>query len=301
MATFLFSSIDRLTPPNRSPILACAVVCFAAMTRSACIPLRALFACAFLAICVFRSDAFAAPATTNRPSTLDAAIDLALRSHPAEARGSRANVDVRVGAGGGESGAVFATGRDGEYQRLTANPTHRPRRSCAWHAVWTQSYNYFTLGGTHQADDESLSARRRIAGARPRPPELLVTNTMRARGLGADRHQCAQSLFSGTRDRDLVRGPPNGGQPGNAPQTDRRRRSKRGHATRNRYGTPAETNLANDACSSSARRTHYDVACAPPSTKPSAVHGDELRARHGRHAADLDEDMCPSIACSPPR
>jgi outer membrane protein TolC len=44
-----------------------------------------------LAVCVLRGEAGAA--ATRQAITLDAAIDLALRSHPAEAQ-ARANVDV---------------------------------------------------------------------------------------------------------------------------------------------------------------------------------------------------------------
>jgi outer membrane protein len=117
------------------------------MMRSACISLRALFACAFLAICAFRSDAFAAPATTRQTITLDAAIDLALRSHPAEAQ-ARANVDV-ASARVEENRAPYLPQvvGTGEYQRLTANYTHRPN-SPVIPTSWTTSYNYFTLGGT---------------------------------------------------------------------------------------------------------------------------------------------------------
>ncbi|HEX7509025.1 MAG TPA: hypothetical protein VF550_19785, partial [Polyangia bacterium] len=61
------------------------------MKRRILIFLCALIASNVLVICGFRSQALAA--ATRQPLSLDAAIDLALKSHPSEAQ-ARANMDV---------------------------------------------------------------------------------------------------------------------------------------------------------------------------------------------------------------
>ena len=99
-----------------------------------------------LAVPTFRGEAGAA---TTRPSiTLDAAIDLALRSHPSETQ-ARAAVDV-ASARIEENRAPYLPQVVGtaQYQRMTANPTHRPNTPQLGSQSWTQSYDYFTFGGT---------------------------------------------------------------------------------------------------------------------------------------------------------
>ena len=108
---------------------------------------RAVFASSFFIACVFCSGAVAAPA--RQTISLDAAIDLALRSHPSEAA-ARAAVDV-ASARIEENRAPYLPQIVGtaQYQRMTANPTHRPGiASPGATTSWTTTYDYFTLGGT---------------------------------------------------------------------------------------------------------------------------------------------------------
>jgi outer membrane protein len=116
------------------------------MKRRPLVSSRALFALNLLVVCAFRSEAGAAPA--GETITLDAAIDLALRSHPSQAQ-ARAAVDV-ASARVVESRSQYLPQvvGTGEYQRMTANPTHRPNTPQLGTQSWTQSYDYYTLGGT---------------------------------------------------------------------------------------------------------------------------------------------------------
>ncbi len=113
---------------------------------------RLLFShCAFPALVLLAVSAFgneAGAATTRQSLTLETAIDLALRSHPSEAQ-ARAAVDV-ASARIEESRAPYLPQvvGTGEYQRMTANPTHRPNTPQLGSQSWTQTYDYFTLGGT---------------------------------------------------------------------------------------------------------------------------------------------------------
>jgi outer membrane protein len=107
--------------------------------------------CAFRALCLLTVCVFcdeAGAAASRQTIALDAAIDLAVRSHPAEAA-ARANVDV-ASARIEESRAPYLPQVVGtaQYQRMTANPTHRPNTPQLGSQSWTQTYDYFTLGGT---------------------------------------------------------------------------------------------------------------------------------------------------------
>jgi outer membrane protein len=120
-----------------------------AMVRSSGISLHAIVACCVLVVCAFRSEASESPATQRKTITVDAAIELALRSHPAEEQ-ARANVDV-ASARIVESRSPYLPQvvGTGQYQRLTANSTHKPGFPAVNSPTsWTQTYNYFTLGGT---------------------------------------------------------------------------------------------------------------------------------------------------------
>src|ERR1039458_4370223 len=76
---------------SNSLVVPRAEVCYDAMKRRLFTFLCALFAANLLVVCGFRSEASAAPA--RQTLSLDAAIELALKSHPSEAQ-ARANVDV---------------------------------------------------------------------------------------------------------------------------------------------------------------------------------------------------------------
>ena len=123
-----------------------AVVWFDVMKRSQLLSSCAFSAVNLLAVCAFCSKASAAPA--RQTLTLDAAIDLALKSHPSEAQ-ARATVDVasaRVEENRSQYlPQVVGTGL---YQRMTANPAHRPNTPTLGTQSWTQTYDYFTFGGT---------------------------------------------------------------------------------------------------------------------------------------------------------
>ena len=134
-----------------------AVVCFDAMKRSQLLLSCALSAVNLLAICAFCSEAGAAPA--RETITLDAAIDLALRSHPSEAQ-ARANVDV-ASARVVESRSQYLPQvvGTGQYQRLTYNPTNKPgvfvptatatsSGAAPLTTSWTRTSDFFTFGGT---------------------------------------------------------------------------------------------------------------------------------------------------------
>jgi outer membrane protein len=99
-----------------------------------------------LALCAFRSEAGAAP--VRETITLDAAIDLALRSHPSEAQ-ARANVDVAA-AHVVENRSQYLPQVVGtaQYQRTTYGPTNKPGYPVYSSASWTTTSNYFTFGGT---------------------------------------------------------------------------------------------------------------------------------------------------------
>jgi outer membrane protein len=89
----------------------------------------------------------AAPA--RQPIALDAAIDLALKSHPSEAQ-ARANVDV-ASARVVENRSQYLPQVVGtaQYQRLTYNPPNKPGfGSSVSDTSWTRSANYLTFGGT---------------------------------------------------------------------------------------------------------------------------------------------------------
>ena len=107
---------------------------------------RATFALNVAVICTFCSEADAGPAAET--ITLDAAIDLALRTHPSQAQ-ARAAVDAAE-ARVVESRAPYLpqVAGTGQYQRMTANPTHRPNTPQLGSQSWTQSYDYFTFAGT---------------------------------------------------------------------------------------------------------------------------------------------------------
>jgi outer membrane protein len=117
----------------------------------------------FLAVSAFGNEAGAA--TTRQSITLDAAIDLALRSHPSEAQ-ARAAVDV-ASARIEENRAPYLPQvvGTGEYQRLTYNPTGKPGifiptatstptgtstspTTTPSTSSWTRTSNFFTLGAT---------------------------------------------------------------------------------------------------------------------------------------------------------
>jgi len=123
-----------------------AVVCFNAMKRSQLLLSCALSAVIVLAIGAFCSEAGAAPA--RETITLDAAIDLALRSHPSETQ-ARANVEV-ASARVVENRAQYLPQvvGTGEYQRMTYGPTHKPGVPASSTSSWTTTSDYFTLGGT---------------------------------------------------------------------------------------------------------------------------------------------------------
>jgi outer membrane protein len=103
-------------------------------------------ALALLANGILLGDAGAA--SPRQTLTLDAAIDLSLRSHPSEAQ-ARAAVDV-ASARIEENRAPYLPQVVGtaQYQRMTADPTHRPNTPQLGSQSWTQSYDYFTFGGT---------------------------------------------------------------------------------------------------------------------------------------------------------
>jgi outer membrane protein len=142
---------------RKSLVVSRAVVCFDAMKRSQPLSSRALSALGFLVVCVFCSHAVAAPA--RRTIALDAAIDLALRSHPSEAQ-ARANVDV-ASARVVENRSQYLPQvvGTGQYQRLTYNPTGKPGVSVPNATAtppgatpltpsWTRTSDFFTFGGT---------------------------------------------------------------------------------------------------------------------------------------------------------
>ena len=136
----------RETAGHNSPGLGRTVVWLCAMMSRYLQLSRALFASGFFVACIFCSGAVAAPA--RQTISLDTAIDLALRSHPSEAA-ARAAVDV-ASARIEENRAPYLPQVVGsaQYQRMTANPTHRPNTPQLGNQSWTQSYDYFTLGGT---------------------------------------------------------------------------------------------------------------------------------------------------------
>jgi outer membrane protein len=124
---------------------------------------HALSAVCFIAGCVFCSGAVAAP--VQETISLDAAIDLALKSHPSEAQ-ARANVDV-ASARVVENRSQYLPQvvGTGQYQRLTYNPTNKPGvyvpsatastgasttspGAAALTTSWTRTSDYFTFGGT---------------------------------------------------------------------------------------------------------------------------------------------------------
>ena len=140
-----------------------AVVCFDVMKRSQLLSSCALFAVNLLAVCAFCSKVSAAPA--RQTLTLDAAIDLALKSHPSETQ-ARAAVDVAssrvVESRSQYLPQVVGTG---QYQRLTYNPTNKPgvfvptatatgtatttsTAPVALTTSWTRTSDFFTFGGT---------------------------------------------------------------------------------------------------------------------------------------------------------
>ena len=149
---------------HRKPLIESgAVVCFPAMKRSQRLLKCALFAVNLLAVCAFCSEAGAAPA--KETITLDAAIDLALHSHPSEAQ-ARANVDV-ASAHVVESRSQYLPQvvGTGQYQRLTYNPTNKPgvffpsatatgtstatsSAPVALTTSWTRTSDFFTFGAT---------------------------------------------------------------------------------------------------------------------------------------------------------
>ena len=82
--------------------------------------------------------------------TLDAAIDLALRSHPVEAQ-ARATVDLAVARVEENRAPYFPQlVGTGQYQRLTYNATGKPGVSVpsAASPSWTRTSDFFTLGAT---------------------------------------------------------------------------------------------------------------------------------------------------------
>jgi outer membrane protein len=109
-------------------------------------PTHAFLACSLVLACAFGSEASAAD--TRQTLTLDAAIDLALRSHPAEAQ-ARAAVDV-ASARIEENRAPYLPQIIGtaQYQRITYGPTHRPGVPVNSTSSWTTTSDYFTFGGT---------------------------------------------------------------------------------------------------------------------------------------------------------
>ena len=148
---------------HNSRFAAGVVVWFDAMVSRLFISSRAFFALGFFIICVFCSNAVAAP--TRQTITLDAAIDLALHSHPSEAQ-ARANVDV-ASARVVESRSQYLPQvvGTGQYQRLTYNPTNKPGvfvpsatatagasatspGAAALTTSWTRTSDFFTFGGT---------------------------------------------------------------------------------------------------------------------------------------------------------
>jgi len=148
---------------RKSLVVARAIVCFDAMASQLFISSRALSALSFFIICVFCSSANAAP--SSQTITLDAAIDLALRSHPLEAQ-ARANVDV-ASAHVVENRSQYLPQvvGTGQYQRLTYNPTNKPgvffptatatgtstatsSAPVALTTSWTRTSDFFTFGAT---------------------------------------------------------------------------------------------------------------------------------------------------------
>ena len=141
------------------------VVCFAPMKSRSLLSLRALSAVNLLVVCAFRSEVGAAPA--RETLSLDAAIELALKSHPSEAQ-ARANVDV-ASARVVESRSQYLPQvvGTGQYQRLTYNPTNKPGAfvptatatpsgsatatspgTAALTTSWTRTSDFFTFGAT---------------------------------------------------------------------------------------------------------------------------------------------------------
>jgi outer membrane protein len=150
---------------SNSLVVPRAEVCFDAMKRRLFTFLYALLAANLLVVCGFRSEASAAPA--RQTLSLDAAIDLALKSHPSEAQ-ARANVDV-ASARVVESRSQYLPQVVGsaQYQRLTYNPTGKPGvfvpaanatatgtstatspSAGALTTSWTRTSDFFTLGAT---------------------------------------------------------------------------------------------------------------------------------------------------------
>jgi outer membrane protein len=121
-------------------------VWFDAMRRRVFTLLCALLASSLLVVCGFRSRVSAAPA--RQTLTLDAAIDLALKSHPSEAQ-ARANVDV-ASARVVESQSQYLPQVVGtaQYQRTTYGPTRRPGIPSNSTSSWTTTSDYFTFGAT---------------------------------------------------------------------------------------------------------------------------------------------------------
>jgi outer membrane protein len=155
MAYRLFRRIRGVE--RKSLAVSRAVVCFAAMRSSQLLSSRALLAVNVLVACGFCSEAGAV--TTRQSITLDAAIDLALRSHPSEAQ-ARANVDVAA-AHVVESRSQYLPQvvGTGQYQRLTYNPTGKPgvfaptanattTGATPPTSSWTRTSDFFTFGGT---------------------------------------------------------------------------------------------------------------------------------------------------------
>jgi outer membrane protein len=148
---------------SNSLVVPLADVCFDAMKRRRFTFLCALFAANLLVVCGFRSEVSAA--ATRQTISLDAAIDLALKSHPSEAQ-ARANVDV-ASARVVESRSQYLPQVVGtaQYQRLTYNPTGKPGvfipsatatgnstatspSAAALTTSWTRTSDFFTLGAT---------------------------------------------------------------------------------------------------------------------------------------------------------
>ena len=133
------------------------VVWFDTMKRQGLLSTCALSAFNLLVVCGFRSDANAA--ITRQTITLDAAIDLALRSHPSEAQ-AHAAVDV-ASAHVVENRSQYLPQivGTGQYQRLTYNPTGKPgvfapaatattTGATPPTTSWTRTSDFFTFGGT---------------------------------------------------------------------------------------------------------------------------------------------------------
>jgi outer membrane protein len=142
---------------RNSLVVSIAVVWFDTMKRQRLLSTCALFAFNLLVVCGFRSDANATIA--RQTITLDAAIDLALRSHPSEAQ-ARAAVDV-ASAHVIENRSPYLPQivGTGQYQRLTYNPTGKPgvfapaatattTGATPPTTSWTRTSDFFTFGGT---------------------------------------------------------------------------------------------------------------------------------------------------------